>query len=257
MNTHADKTQENKSQSVSNETSKKKSGGSSTFQFVDNRPETVAQLKLQEMANNSPQTKQATQLQAMANGYSAQQQQTIQKKGKVLQLNGEENEDQHESWGEWLWRHRWKFALAGVTIAAAYALYKSSNGGEPNLPEASGGGQPTPTPTTTLEPTTTTAAPTTTTAAPTTTTAAPTTTTPSSGVSGDSGESGKESIWMMSLRQTVFGPQEGDSAPPCPLDPVTGGPNFDAWGELIEKAIEPIIQKGLDAISGQEGYGKF
>ena len=39
MNTHADKTQENKSQSVSNETSQKQSSGESTFQFVDNRPE--------------------------------------------------------------------------------------------------------------------------------------------------------------------------------------------------------------------------
>jgi hypothetical protein len=69
MNTHADKTQENKSQSVSNETSQKKADVESTFQFVDKRPEAVAQLKLQEMANNSPQAKQLVQLQAMANQY--------------------------------------------------------------------------------------------------------------------------------------------------------------------------------------------
>jgi hypothetical protein len=96
MNTHADKTQENKSQSVSNETSQKQGGGESTFQFVDNRPEAVAQRKLQEMANNSPQVKQlmafqdmannspqakkTVQLQAMADNHSAQQQQPIQKK---------------------------------------------------------------------------------------------------------------------------------------------------------------------------------
>jgi hypothetical protein len=39
MNTHADKAQENKSQSVANETSHIQSVGESTFQFVDNRPE--------------------------------------------------------------------------------------------------------------------------------------------------------------------------------------------------------------------------
>lgn len=79
MNTHADKTQENKSQSFANAVSPKRSG-KSTFQFVDNRPEAIAQRKLQEMANNSPQVKQAAQLQAMADNHSAQQQQPIQKK---------------------------------------------------------------------------------------------------------------------------------------------------------------------------------
>lgn len=96
MNTHADKTQENKNQLVANSVSQKQSGGESTFQFVDNRTEAVAQRKLQEiannspqvsqlrafqeMANNSPQAKQAAQLQAMANNHSAQQPQPIQKK---------------------------------------------------------------------------------------------------------------------------------------------------------------------------------
>jgi hypothetical protein len=96
MKTHADNTQENKSQSVSNVKSKLQSGGKSTFQFVDNRPEAVAQRKLQkmannspkilklkafqEMANNSPQVKQMAQLQEMANNHSAQQRQPIQKK---------------------------------------------------------------------------------------------------------------------------------------------------------------------------------
>ena len=66
MNTHADKSQENKSQSVANDVSQKQSGSESTFQFVDNRPEAVAQRKLQEMANNSPQAKQAAQLQSIS-----------------------------------------------------------------------------------------------------------------------------------------------------------------------------------------------
>jgi hypothetical protein len=95
MNTHADKTQENKSQSVSAVDSQMQSVSESTFQFVDNRPEAVAQRNLQEIANNSPrvmqlkalqdmanispQAKQAAQLQAMADN-SSEQQQPIQKK---------------------------------------------------------------------------------------------------------------------------------------------------------------------------------
>jgi len=67
MNTHADKTQENKSQSVSNGEFQMQSGGESTFQFVDNRPQTVAQRKLQEMANNCPQVSQLSAFQDMAN----------------------------------------------------------------------------------------------------------------------------------------------------------------------------------------------
>jgi hypothetical protein len=67
MNTHADKTQENKSQSVANEASHKQSCNGTTFQFVDNRREAVAQRKLQEMANNSPQVFQLRAFQDMAN----------------------------------------------------------------------------------------------------------------------------------------------------------------------------------------------
>jgi len=80
MNTHADKTQEDKSQSIANEVSQKRGGGESIFQFVDNPSEAVAQRKLQEVANNSPQAKQVAQLQAMADNYSTQQKSPIQKK---------------------------------------------------------------------------------------------------------------------------------------------------------------------------------
>lgn len=80
MNTLADKTQENKSQSVANEVSQKQSGAESVFQYVDNRLETVAQRNLQEMSNNSPQVKYAAQLQAMADSYSSGQQHPVQKK---------------------------------------------------------------------------------------------------------------------------------------------------------------------------------
>lgn len=80
MKTHTGKTQENNSQSVANEDSQKLSSSESTFQFVDNRPEAVAQRKLQVMANSSSQqVKQAAQLQAMHNNHSTQQQ-PIQKK---------------------------------------------------------------------------------------------------------------------------------------------------------------------------------
>lgn len=94
MKTHADKTQKNKSQSDSNRESQMQSGGESTFQFVDNRPEAIAQRKLQEMSNNStqvsqlmafqdmsnnsPQAKQTAQLQSMTDNSSSQQ--PIQKK---------------------------------------------------------------------------------------------------------------------------------------------------------------------------------
>lgn len=80
MNTHDDKTQQDKNQSVASAAVQKQSGSKSTFQFVDNRPEALAQRKRQEMANNSAQAKQAAQLQAMARNYSAQQQRPIQKK---------------------------------------------------------------------------------------------------------------------------------------------------------------------------------
>jgi hypothetical protein len=70
MNTHADKTEEKKNQSATNGNTQIKRGGELTYQFVDNRPEAVAQRKLQEMANNSPQVSQLRSLQLMANNSS-------------------------------------------------------------------------------------------------------------------------------------------------------------------------------------------
>lgn len=72
MNAYTDKTKENKSQSMANEVSKKSNVSGPAFQFVDNRPEAVAQKKLQVMANNSPQTKQIAQWQSIANSHNAQ-----------------------------------------------------------------------------------------------------------------------------------------------------------------------------------------
>lgn len=72
MNTHADKTLENKSQAVVNGLPKQQSSGNSTFQFADNRPEAIAQRKLQEMASNSLQVKQFKVYQAMVDNFIAQ-----------------------------------------------------------------------------------------------------------------------------------------------------------------------------------------
>ncbi len=66
MNTHADKTQENKSQLAANKLPQRQSGGESAFQFVDNRPESAAQRKLQEMVSNSPQVRQLKAIQKIA-----------------------------------------------------------------------------------------------------------------------------------------------------------------------------------------------
>jgi hypothetical protein len=54
MYEYAEKTKKNKSRAVANSVSQKQSRAESTFQLVDNRPEAIAQRKLQEMANNSP-----------------------------------------------------------------------------------------------------------------------------------------------------------------------------------------------------------
>lgn len=61
MNTHVDKTPENKSQSVANEVSQKQSSSVSTFHFVDNRPEAIAQRKLQEIVNSKSRSQKMTQ----------------------------------------------------------------------------------------------------------------------------------------------------------------------------------------------------
>lgn len=65
MKIQADKTRDNKSKFVTNESSRKRSSGESTFQFVDNRCEAETQKELQKMANNSFQSERATQLQAI------------------------------------------------------------------------------------------------------------------------------------------------------------------------------------------------
>jgi hypothetical protein len=57
MNTKAIKSNQKNNQSVTNELSSKHNGSASTFQFLDNRSETLVQRKLQIMANESLQKK--------------------------------------------------------------------------------------------------------------------------------------------------------------------------------------------------------
>jgi hypothetical protein len=78
MHTHANKTEENKSQSISNGESQMQESGESVLQFVDHRPGAIAQRKLQEMANSSSKVSQLRALQEMAN-----------KRSGIIQLNGE------------------------------------------------------------------------------------------------------------------------------------------------------------------------
>ena len=95
MSGYADQTEENKSEFVASSVAQMQTSGEPTFEFLDTRPESIAQRKLQniadnspqvsqlqsfqEMANNSSQTRQVAQLQAMADTYSAQQSPTIQR----------------------------------------------------------------------------------------------------------------------------------------------------------------------------------
>ena len=65
MKAHADKAQENIT-SETNSVSEQQCRNTSSFQFVDNRPEAVAQRKLQEIANNSPHVKKLGAYQEMA-----------------------------------------------------------------------------------------------------------------------------------------------------------------------------------------------
>ncbi len=55
MTTHAAKSPENKSQSGAKAVSQKQKAGKSSFSFISDLPEAVAQIQLQKMANNSPQ----------------------------------------------------------------------------------------------------------------------------------------------------------------------------------------------------------
>lgn len=86
MITHANKTRENRSQSVSGADPQLKSVGESAFAFEDNRPEAFVQRKLQEMANNSPRIAQLRSFQDMAdNGSKSKQAVQLVRNDQVIQ----------------------------------------------------------------------------------------------------------------------------------------------------------------------------
>ncbi|MFA5326794.1 MAG: hypothetical protein WC384_03295 [Prolixibacteraceae bacterium] len=78
MQTHADKTGETKNQSAPAVT-RKKNNADSAYSFSDNRPETLVQRKLQDMANTSFQLKQVSPVQLFMTNPSG---------GSVVQLKG-------------------------------------------------------------------------------------------------------------------------------------------------------------------------
>lgn len=84
MNTYANKTQEHKSQSASTADYQVQNSSESNFQFVDNRPEAVAQRKLKEFVNNSPQAEQLRSLQRLAYDDSVIQKKSNGKQGLGL-----------------------------------------------------------------------------------------------------------------------------------------------------------------------------
>jgi hypothetical protein len=67
MSICAEPTQTSKSKSVNSDTVKKSSGSRQTFQFADNRPETLAQQELQTLSDESSQVMQLKVFQDMAN----------------------------------------------------------------------------------------------------------------------------------------------------------------------------------------------
>ena len=71
MSTHAGKAQENKGKALANNLSKQQTTTKSVNQSLDTRPETIAQRKLQEIANSSAQVKQLKAYQQMADNSSS------------------------------------------------------------------------------------------------------------------------------------------------------------------------------------------
>lgn len=83
MNSYDKKSKKRESQSAANSTSHNKNATAATLQLVDNRPEAITQLKLQEMTNKSSGDTQVGQLKAINESTSTKQQQPIQMaKGK-------------------------------------------------------------------------------------------------------------------------------------------------------------------------------
>ncbi|PAM91637.1 hypothetical protein B4N84_26840 [Flavobacterium sp. IR1] len=96
MNTRVEKTLENESKAAASNVPNQQKNGASSFELVNNRPEAIAQRRLQETINNSPRVKQLRSLQDIANNFNSQ---TVQQKkyvqetlqGKFEPVEKEEN----------------------------------------------------------------------------------------------------------------------------------------------------------------------
>ncbi|MGY0035727.1 eCIS core domain-containing protein [Pedobacter sp. NJ-S-72] len=72
MSTQADVIKKDKPQTAANSFSKQQSNNVPTSQFVDDRPEAIAQRKLQEDIDKSPRVKQLKADQALADNFTSQ-----------------------------------------------------------------------------------------------------------------------------------------------------------------------------------------
>ena len=79
MYAQVEKSKKNKSSSIANSVAQKKSNRKQGFGFVDNRPEAVAQRKLQEMVNKNSQATRMVQRYEKVDNNSAQYQKAIKK----------------------------------------------------------------------------------------------------------------------------------------------------------------------------------
>ena len=138
MYVHVDKPKEYKSKAVAHRFSKPSNSRMSTVSLVDNRPEAIAQRKLQEMANCNPQIQIAAQLQAGAINYdpamenkelfpdtsaSVQSQnerlqlaeeELVQRKFEPIQLGRKKEASQEEKWKKEI--EKYGFESGEVTI---------------------------------------------------------------------------------------------------------------------------------------------
>ncbi len=92
MNTHADKAS-NRRQAFVNVLQKQQDSNQSSSEFVDNRPEAIAQRKLPATVNNNPKVQQLKALQGIANSspQSIQMQQL-----QIVQRNKGESEKKYD-----------------------------------------------------------------------------------------------------------------------------------------------------------------
>ena len=85
MNTHAEKTSEEKRQAAANPVTQGQKVGESTLEYIDNRPEAIVQRKLLEMAHHSPLVNQLRAYQQMA--YNSPQASQASKLKEMLEQN--------------------------------------------------------------------------------------------------------------------------------------------------------------------------